>query len=278
LPAARALATLRTAGKGGGRRFLQKLEPVRVDADPTRVDQILGNLLGNALKFTAEGATITVSTGVERGEAVLRVADNGIGMPAELAARVFEPFVQGARPLDRSQGGLGIGLTLVRRLAELHGGMAEGHSDGDGRGSVFTVRLPAISAPGLAVSRGAKKETGKARDILVVEDNPDARDTLKRLLESLGHRVRVAPDGVEALEQMRAAPPEIALVDVGLPRMDGYELARRVVKELKERKPYLVAVTGYGLPEDRERTLEAGFDLHLVKPVDMTALAEVLSR
>src|SRR5438132_2159151 len=277
--AARALATLRAAGRTGQRRLAQQLEPVWIDADPTRIEQILGNLLGNALKFTPEGGTITVTVAREGDDAVLHVADTGIGMPAELAARVFEPFVQGERPLDRSYGGLGIGLTVVRRLAELHGGSAAGKSDGPERGSVFSVRLPAIHAPRMSRARPGGKTAAAVRDILVVEDNDDARETLRRMLELEGHRVRVAADGVSGLEAVRAAPPEIALIDVGLPKMDGYELARRIRSEVSiGRQPYLVAVTGYGLPEDRNRTREAGFDVHLVKPVDAATLADVLER
>jgi signal transduction histidine kinase len=276
--AARALSAMRAAGRAGRRRLAQQLEPVWIDADPTRIEQVLGNLLGNALKFTPEGGTITVSVAKEGDDAVLRVADTGIGMPAELAARVFEPFVQGDRPLDRSHGGLGIGLTLVRRLAELHGGTASAESEGPGRGSVFTVRLPAVRAPGMSRVRPGGKPAVAARDVLVVEDNDDARETLRRMLELEGHRVRVAADGLSGLEAVRAALPEIALIDVGLPKMDGYELARRIRAEFAANRPYLVAVTGYGLPDDRKRTREAGFDLHLVKPVDAATLADVLER
>jgi CheY-like chemotaxis protein len=277
--AARALSTMHAAGRTGQRRLAQQLEPVWIDADPTRIEQILGNLLGNALKFTPEGGTITVTVAREGDDAVLHVADTGIGMPAELAARVFEPFVQGERPLDRSHGGLGIGLTLVRRIAELHGGSASAKSEGPGRGSVFGVRLPAAHAPSLSRVRAGAKAAAVARDVLVVEDNDDARETLRRLLELEGHRVRVAADGLSGLEAVRAAAPEIALIDVGLPKMDGYELARRIREEFAgPRRPYLVAVTGYGLPEDRNRTREAGFDLHLVKPVDAATLADVLER
>ena len=275
--AARALSTLRAGGRTGHHRLAQQLESVWIDADPTRIEQILGNLLGNALKFTPEGGTITVAVGKEGDDAVLRVTDTGIGMSAALAARVFEPFVQGERPLDRSYGGLGIGLTLVRRLAELHGGTASAASDGPGRGSIFTVRLPAARAPEWARRRAGAKTTATARDVLVVEDNDDARETLRRMLELEGHRVRTAADGVSGLEAVRSAPPEIALIDIGLPKMDGYELARRIRTEVSgARQPYLVAVTGYGLPEDRKRTREAGFDMHVVKPVDAALLADVL--
>jgi CheY-like chemotaxis protein len=186
--------------------------------------------------------------------------------------------VQGERPLDRSQGGLGIGLTLVRRLAELHGGSAAAGSEGEGRGSVFTVRLPAVEPPAAARTRTLAAHTVPARDVLVVEDNADARETLKRMLELAGHRVRVAVDGPEALEAMHSAVPDVALIDIGLPKMDGYEVARRIRADLHEKRPLLVAITGYGLPEDRNRSREAGFDMHLVKPVDSMTLAEVLAR
>ena len=276
--AARVLSTLRASGRTGQRRIAQALEPAWVDADPTRIEQIIGNLVGNALKFTPEGGTITVSVARQGDEALLRVADTGIGMEPELVVRVFEPFVQGERTLDRSQGGLGIGLTLVRRLAELHGGSAAAQSDGDGRGSVFTVRLPAVAPPAAARLRTIAPGTVPARDVLVVEDNDDARETLKRMLELAGHRVRVAVDGVAALRAVHNAVPDVALIDLGLPQMDGYELARRVRTEVQGKRPLLVAITGYGLPEDRNRSREAGFDLHLVKPVDTATLADVLAR
>ena len=276
--ASRALATVRASGRAGNRRLAQQVTSVWVDADPTRIEQIIGNLLGNALKFTPDAGTIALSVAREGDDAVLRVSDTGIGMSAALASRVFEPFVQGERPLDRSQGGLGIGLTLVRRLAELHGGSADAASDGPGSGSVFTVRLPAIEPPVASRTRPAAAAPARSRDVLIVEDNPDARETLKRMLELEGHRVRVAEDGMAALETVRDAAPEIALIDIGLPRMDGYELARQIRALHGDKHPYLVAVTGYGLPEDRRRTREAGFDLHLVKPVDSAALAAVLAR
>jgi len=200
-------------------------------------------------------------------------------MSSELQTRAFELFVQGDAPLDRGQGGLGIGLTLVRRLAELHGGTVTAASDGPGRGSVFNVRLPAVAAPTQMTSGRHELETAAKRDILIVEDNADAADTLRRLLELSGHRVRVARDGVAGLEALLSACPQIALVDVGLPRMDGYELARRMRTSMNGRAlPFMVAVTGYGLPEDRERALASGFDEHLTKPVDAAALARVLAK
>jgi CheY-like chemotaxis protein len=198
-------------------------------------------------------------------------------MAPELAAQVFELFVQGERELDRAHGGLGIGLTLVRRLAELHGGGADAASAGPDRGSEFTVRLPAIAAPeSVAAPQAAAGGALASREILVVEDNEDARDSLKRLLELAGHRVRTAPDGAAGLEALLASPPDIALVDIGLPKLDGYEVARRTRARLDGRRPYLVAVTGYGAPEDRDRALAAGFDQHVVKPVDEAALRRVM--
>ena len=276
--AAGALAALRASGRGGEHTFVQRVKPVWVDADPTRIEQIIANLLANAVKYTPAGGTISLSVDREGEHAVLRVTDTGIGMPSELAARVFEPFVQGERPLDRSYGGLGIGLTLVRRLAELHGGVAFAQSEGPGRGSTFTVRLPAVNAPPMKAARERGEKPAQPRDVFIVEDNADARETLKRLLEFEGHRVRVAVDGPSALQAMRESAPEIALIDIGLPKMDGYELARRICAEIDSaRRPVLVAVTGYGLPEDRSRSAAAGFDVHLVKPVELAALNALLS-
>jgi CheY-like chemotaxis protein len=213
----------------------------------------------------------------EENDALLSVSDDGDGMPPELLARVFDPFVQGERDLDRAQGGLGIGLTLVRRLAELHGGYALAESAGAGRGSEFRVRLPAIEPPAPA-PRPAPRPAAARRDILIVEDNADAAETLRGLLELAGHRVRIARDGPSGLEALRAEPPEVALVDIGLPGMNGYDVVERARACIDGRPaPYFVALTGYGLPEDRGRALEAGFDEHLVKPVDAEELERLLS-
>jgi CheY-like chemotaxis protein len=206
------------------------------------------------------------------------VTDSGAGMPAALVPRVFEPFVQGERELDRSHGGLGIGLTLVRRLAQLHGGSASAESAGPGLGSRFTVALPAIEAPQAASPAEPRAPGAAPRDILLIEDNADAADMLRRLLEVAGHRVRVAPDGIQGLAALREAPPDVALIDIGLPRMDGYEVVRQARASLDgRRRPLLVALTGYGLAEDRRRAIESGFDAHLVKPVEPAALEKLLS-
>jgi CheY-like chemotaxis protein len=206
------------------------------------------------------------------------VADTGVGLSPELAARVFDLFVQGDRDLDRSQGGLGIGLTLVRRLAEMHGGKVSVQSAGAGQGSEFTVRLPAIEAPAEQAVAHPAAEPLPAREVLVVEDNADARETLSMLLELAGHRVHAAVDGPEGLRAALEVRPDIMLVDIGLPQMDGYEVARQLRRADGEHQPYMIAITGYGSPEDRQRALDAGFDAHLVKPVDFDALTTVLQR
>jgi signal transduction histidine kinase len=276
---ARTLGTLGTAGRFGAHRLEKDLQPVWINADDTRMEQIVANLVGNALKFTPAGGTISVGVKRAGDDAILSVRDTGVGMSAELASRAFELFVQGDAALDRGQGGLGIGLTLVRRLAELHGGTASAASGGPGSGSEFTVRLPAVPAPAPRSSRKPDVENVGERDILIVEDNADAAETLRRLLELSGHRVRVERDGVAGLEALLSRPPQIALVDIGLPRMDGYELVRRLRGAMDGgRPPFLVAVTGYGLPEDRERALASGFDEHLAKPVEPSALASVLAK
>jgi len=277
--AARALATLQSAGRFGAHRLERSFEPAWVDADETRIEQIVANLLGNALKFTHAGGTVRVSVGRAGNNAVLEVSDTGVGMSEELRGRAFELFVQGDAALDRGKGGLGIGLTLVRRLAELHGGSASAASDGPGKGASFTVRLPAIAAPVQPPAQGIEATPAAARDVLIVEDNADAAETLRRLLELSGHRVRVAHDGLAGLDALLSGPTQVALIDVGLPRMDGYELARLLRATVDGRtRPLMVAVTGYGLPEDRARALAAGFDEHLTKPIDAAALARVLAQ
>jgi signal transduction histidine kinase len=259
-----------------GRRLVRDLRPVWVRGDPTRIDQIVVNLVENAVKYTERSGTIEVSVVPDGDDAVLRVRDDGQGMSEQLVARVFDLFVQGDHGLDRAAGGLGIGLTLVRRLAELHGGRAEAASDGLGKGAAMTVRFPSIE-PDLAVVDVSRPPArgGPTRSVLVIEDNDDARDALVQLLELAGHRVHAVGDGAHGLASALHAPPEIVLVDIGLPGLDGYEVARR----LRSAHPQilLVAVTGYGLDDDRARALAAGFDVHLVKPLDLAALQAVLA-
>ncbi|MBI2218392.1 MAG: response regulator [Candidatus Rokubacteria bacterium] len=252
------------------------VESVPVRADATRVEQVTVNLLDNAIKHTPSGGTITVRVRRDGDEAVLAIRDTGRGISPELLPRVFDLFTQGARGLDRTEGGLGVGLTLVRGVVQQHGGRVEARSEGPGRGSEFVVRLPAL-APVRLHGRGAPRveERARRRRILIVEDNTDARQMLRMLLELGGHEVHDTPDGRSGLDAAAEVHPDIALIDIGLPGMDGYELARH----LRQRDPrlHLVAVTGYGQPEDRRRALGAGFSAHLVKPVAPEELERVLA-
>jgi signal transduction histidine kinase/ActR/RegA family two-component response regulator len=253
-------------------------DPVYVDADPVRMEQVVNNLLTNAIKYTPAGGKIIVSVQPINGHAEVRVRDNGMGITPDLLPRVFELFTQAERALDRSQGGLGIGLTLVRALVEMHEGRVTVHSDGPGHGSEFVITLPRIAAPHVNTPLRRPAPTavdGKGKRILVVEDQADARRALQRLLEIWGHKVDVAEDGVRGVDAATANPPEIALVDVGLPGLDGYEVARRL-RATMGKSIRLIALTGYGQPEDRDRAFDAGFDMHLVKPVDRDQLSDAL--
>ena len=250
-------------------------EPVIVDADPTRLEQIVSNLLNNAAKYTPAGGRIVVAVERRWGEVAIRVKDSGNGIPAALLPRVFDLFVQAEQSLARSQGGLGLGLTLVRKLAELHGGAVEAHSEGPGKGSEFVVRLPATVTtrrPAAAAARGPPR----ARRILLVEDNYDSAELLSEFLASLGYDVAVAHDGPEALDVAVRVQPEIVLLDIGLPGMDGYEVGRRL-RTAKPDVPILVALTGYGQEEDRGRSRDAGFAHHLTKPFDPATLERLLA-
>jgi len=270
-------------------------EPVELDADPTRLEQIFGNLLANASKFTPEGGHLWVTAepadeedGGAR-EVSVRIRDDGIGMAPETLPRVFDLFMQGDRSLERARGGLGIGLTLVRRLVELHGGRVEAHSAGPGEGSEFVVRLPVLPAgDAKAEGRGGGEDSPVAdaarppvaaapRRILVVDDSVDAAESLAILLRLQGHDVRVAHDGPAALAAAAAFHPEVVLLDIGLPGLDGYEVARRLRRRRRMAKALLVALTGYGQEEDRHRALEAGFDHHLIKPVIPQAVYELVA-
>ena len=254
-------------------------EPVYIDGDPIRIEQVINNLLTNAIKYTPAGGKITVSVQPNDGHAELRVRDNGMGITPELLPRVFELFTQAERALDRSQGGLGIGLTLVRALVEMHDGHVTVRSDGHGRGSEFVITLPRVPAPQVAAPVRKPSHApvdGNGKRILVIEDQADARRALQRLLQIWGHEVDVAEDGVRGVDAATAHPPEVALIDVGLPGLDGYEVARRL-RAAMGKSIRLVARTGYGQPEDRERAFDAGFDMHLVKPVDRDQLAVALN-
>jgi signal transduction histidine kinase/ActR/RegA family two-component response regulator len=254
--------------------------PLRVEADPARLEQVVTNLLTNACKYTDPGGHIWLSAERDGGEAVLRVRDTGIGIAPEMLTRVFDLFVQAERRLDRAQGGVGIGLTLVQRLVEMHGGTVRATSPGLGRGSEFVVRLPALAEP--APDRAARREenggpaAAPRRRVLVVDDNVDAADSLVLLLRVSGQEVRVAYDGPTALLIAEAFRPQLVLLDIGMPGMDGYAVAQRLRRQPGLEGVTLVAVTGWGQEEDRQRSHEAGFDHHLVKPADPAALQRLL--
>jgi signal transduction histidine kinase len=265
-------------------------EPVWVLADPTRLEQVLANLLHNAAKYTDPGGRVWLT--VERPplppghrpggageEVVLCVRDSGIGMARELVPRVFDLFMQGETSLDRSQGGLGIGLTLVREVVKMHGGSVHASSPGPGQGSEFAVRLPTLDRPAAGQPGPAQVMTppdSPAHRILVVDDNPDAAQSLATLLELQGHEVRLAHDGPSALEAAQAFQPRVVLLDIGLPGMSGHEVARRLRDQQILKNGMLIAMTGYGQDEDRRRSYEAGFTCHLVKPVDPQELFRLL--
>jgi PAS domain S-box-containing protein len=255
-----------------------ELEPVWVNGDPTRLEQVATNLLRNALEYTPAGGRIRVSVKAEDGDAVLRVEDSGVGISADLLARVFDLFVQDKRALDRPGGGLGIGLTLTRRLVELHGGAVVAASPGRGQGSVFTVRLPGLAG---ASARPEPLDGGihpnVRRRVLIVEDNADARESLRTILELSGHEIYEAGDGPGGVEQALELRPDLALIDIGLPSLDGYEVARQIRSAPAGRAMFLVALTGYGQPRDRQLAQDAGFDAHLVKPVDFKRLTEIMA-
>lgn len=256
-------------------------EPLWLIADPVRMEQILVNLLNNAAKYTDPGGRIWLTAVQEGKEIVLRVRDTGIGIPVELLPRIFDLYVQVDRSLDRSEGGLGIGLTLVQYLVQLHGGSVVAYSEGVGRGSEFVVRLPAhlgfvSKMEGSALESPIPLTRGKRRKILVVDDDVTALETLGELLKQWGHEVKVASDGSSALETVIHYQPEVVILDIGLPDMEGYEVARQIRQGERGQEILLVALTGYG-EEARHRSRETGFDYHFTKPVDLTALKGVLN-
>jgi signal transduction histidine kinase/CheY-like chemotaxis protein len=254
----------------------RQTEHAWIDGDAVRLEQVVNNVLSNAIKYTPPDGWVNVLLERDDGEVVLRVRDSGKGIAPEMLTRIFDLFMQGDVALDRSEGGMGIGLTLVRKLTELHGGSVRAYSRGQGSGSEFVIRLPLGTPPSGIEARRPAATTSAPRHIVVVEDNADIRDLLRIKLHHLGYRVETAEDGVKGLEAVLSAKPDIALVDIGLPGLDGYDLARRVREELGN-EVYLVALTGYGQADDRKRALEAGFDVHLTKPADMVDLQNVLA-
>jgi two-component system CheB/CheR fusion protein len=253
-------------------------ESVWLEADPARLTQVLANLLNNAAKYTEPGGHVQLSAEREGAEVILRARDTGIGILPEMLTRIFEPFVQGDRSIDRAQGGLGIGLTLAKTLVEMHGGKVEAHSPGVGKGSEFVVRLPAVAeVKPLGPEALEKRQVAKTSPLrlLVVDDNPDTVHSLAMLMRLYGHEVLTADSGPAALEAALAEDRDVILLDIGLPSIDGYEVARRI--RARTAKPVLIAMTGYGQPEDREKSREAGFDYHLTKPVDPDRLQDLLA-
>lgn len=253
-------------------------EPLHVEGDWVRLAQVLENLLTNAGKYTPDGGRIAVSLTAEGKEVVMSVRDNGRGIPADMLESVFDLFVQSDNTLDRSNGGMGVGLTLARSLVELHGGTIVALSDGPGRGSEFIVRLPRCSRAAARQASPSPVPQPVGTRVLIVEDNADSRQMLKMLLELDGFEVSVAEDGFAGLDAIRQQKPDVALIDIGLPGITGYEVAQRIRQEPENHGIRLVALTGYARPEDRQRVLEAGFDAHLAKPLKVEALYPFLNR
>jgi len=253
--------------------------PIWLEADPVRLDQVLVNLLNNAAEFTDPSGHVELIVARVGAEAVIRVRDNGMGIAPDLLPRVFDLFAQADTSLDRGGGGLGIGLTLAKRVVTLHGGSIQVHSEGPGRGSEFVVRLPAPpESSGQDATPAEPAAPPMSLRMLVVDDNVDMAMSLSILLELHGHRVEMAHDGAAALELSPARPFDVVLLDIGLPSMDGYEVARRIRARGGESQPLLVGISGYGFDADRQRAEEAGFDLYLVKPVDPKLLETLLEQ
>jgi signal transduction histidine kinase len=267
------LDTFKATGRTQGYDLQLDLQEGWTEGDPTRLEQIATNLIDNALKYTPAGGRIVIEVHPEADDMVLTVRDSGVGIPSELLPHVFDVFVQGSITLDRAQGGLGIGLALVRRLVELHGGTVSAHSEGTSSGSVFEIRLPRIE-PGRHLTAAPTMAPAMERkpSVLLIEDNEDGREMMATMLSTFGFPTRQAADGIEGVQMAAEEAPDVALVDIGLPGMDGYEVARRLRASEPTQHIKLIALTGYGLAEDQRRVLEAGFDLHLVKPVDMDQL------
>jgi CheY-like chemotaxis protein/two-component sensor histidine kinase len=252
-------------------------QPIDLDADPARLTQVVGNLLNNACKFTDKGGRIWLEAEQEGSQAVIRVRDRGIGIAAEHLPRIFDMFIQVDTSLERSRDGLGIGLTLVRTLVELHGGTVEARSEGLGRGSEFVVRLPVLLEATEPRAAAGVEPRAASRRIMIVDDNEDGAESLAMMLRLVGHETLTANDGQEAIEAAERFRPDAMLLDIGLPRLNGYEVCRRIREQPWGKQLVLVAVTGWGQEEDLHRSQAAGFDAHLVKPVDRESLGRLLT-
>jgi len=279
----RAVETSRPMIEDAGHNLSMSLPggPIFVQADATRLAQVFSNLLNNAAKYTPAGGTIRISAAQEDGTAVVRVRDSGEGIPADMLTRIFEMFSQVDRSVEKAHGGLGIGLTLAKRLVELHDGAIEAVSDGPGTGSEFVVRLPVFPAASAdqkeSLGEPAATSGDTARRILVVDDNRDAADGLAEVLRLHGHQVRTANNGPEALRLAMALRPHAVLLDLGMPNMSGYDTAQLLRARLGS-AVLIVATTGWGQDEHRQRSQRSGFDHHLVKPIDPDAVRELLKR
>jgi CheY-like chemotaxis protein len=252
---------------------------VHLDADPARLAQVVGNLLNNACKFTDKGGHVALTVEREAGQAIIRVRDNGIGIAAENLPGLFDMFAQVDTSLERSRDGLGIGLTLVKTLIEMHGGTVQVHSGGLGRGSEFVVRLPVLAetARPLPEPTPAEEAPPVSRRVLIVDDNEDGAESLALLLQLGGHETHKAHDGVAAIQAAERLRPDAVLLDIGLPVLNGYEVCSRIRKEPWGKDLVLVALTGWGQEEDRHKSQAAGFDAHMVKPVDHDVLLKLLA-
>jgi PAS domain S-box-containing protein len=252
--------------------------PTPLQADPTRLSQVVSNLLANAHKFSGKGGRTSVVVRHEMGHAMLEISDDGVGIEPHLLPLIFELFVQGERGLDRPEAGLGLGLTLVKRLVDMHGGTVVATSKGAGQGSTFSIKLPMQLIPARRPLAIASSQSGVRLRVMVVEDNADIANSMALLLGVLGHDAEIARDGVEALNMASTFVPDVVLLDIGLPRMNGYDVARSLRALPTLRRTLLVACTGYGRDDDRERAREAGFDHHATKPVTAETLVEILRK
>jgi signal transduction histidine kinase len=253
-------------------------QPVHLEGDPMRLAQVFSNLLNNAAKYTERGGSIWLTAAARDGMATVSVRDTGVGIPAEALPYIFEMFMQVDRSLEKSQGGLGIGLTLVKLLVELHGGVVEARSAGVGAGTAFSVRLPVSEAPPLPANPPRLAASSSTCRVLVADDNRDAAESMGIMLRLMGNEVRLAYDGEEAVEEAARFHPDLVLLDIGMPRLNGYEAARRIRAEAASPVPRLVALTGWGQDEDKRRASEAGFDEHFTKPVDPEDLVRIVAR
>ena len=269
------LTALEAAEKIGDHQISVDTSAAWVLADPTRIEQVISNLITNAVTYTPAGGTIRLTAARDGREAVFQISDTGVGIAPEILPNLFELFFQGEQAIDRPNSGLGIGLTLVKKIVELHGGSVTAASAGPGHGSTFTVRLPAVATPSASVTEAARPAARTQRTVILVEDNADSRASLRMALELEGNLVYEAADGPQGLQQIRATQPDVAIVDIGLPGMDGYEVVRTIRAE-HGRRVFVIALTGYGMPEDRSRARDAGFDMHMTKPVDLEQLAAVI--